>query len=125
MPSLQIPKAYHQPLTTICNSYASVHGYFPASTALQAFLILGIVMFVAGYLAAKLLALAVLTVSTSISATILWCSAEALALLAMRFFGEGRVWQFHQAGLSSLLPSLIINVILYLSMSAAPFPFLR
>ena len=124
MPSLQIPKAYHQPLTTICNSYASVHGYFPKSTALQAFLIVGIVMFVAGYLAAKLLALAVLT-SSSILAAIGWCTAEALALLALRFFHEGRVWRFHHRGLSTPLPSLMVHTLFYLSMLAAPFPVLR
>ena len=119
------PKSYYQPLlTTIPNSYALVHGYFPTSTVLQAFLVIGIVMFVTGYLAAKILALAVLT-STSISAAIGWCSAEALVLLVVRFFGEGRVWRFHQAGLSSPLPSLIVHMCFYISMLAAPFPILR
>jgi hypothetical protein len=124
IPSLQIPKSYHQPLTTICNSYASVHGYFPASTALQAFLVVGIVMFVAGYLTAKLLALAVLT-SSSISAAIGWCTAEALVLLALRFFCEGRVWRFHFPGLSTPLSSLMVHTAFYVSMLAAPFPILR
>jgi len=105
-------------------STASVHGYFPPSATLQAFLVIGIVMFVAGYLGAKLLALAVFA-STSLPATIGWCSAEVLALLAMRFFGEGRVWQFHVAGLSAPLPSLLVHACFYLSMLAAPFPLLR
>ena len=115
---------YKLSTTTIPYSWASVHGYFPASTVLQAFLVIGIVLFVAGYLGAKLLTLAVLT-SASISATIGWCSAEALALLALRFFVEGRVWRFHIAGLSDTLPSLLIHACFYISILATPFPILR
>jgi hypothetical protein len=91
---------------------------------LQGLVIVGIALFVAGYLGAKLLALVVLS-STSFPAAVGWCFTEALVLLMARFFAEGKRWRLHIAGLSGAVPSLLVHVFFYIGMLAAPFPVLR
>ena len=107
-------------------NYGSVHGYFPTnSLVMQTVVVAGIVLFIAGYLVAKLLALVILASGSSILTVAGWCCAEALTLLVMRYFVEGSKWKFHIASLSGLVPSLLLHAIFYIGMLAAPFPFLR
>ena len=84
----------------------------------------GIVLFVAGYLSAKLIALVVLA-SASMPAAVGWCIAEALILLTLRYFAEGRVWRFQMPEFSNLIQSLLVHLLLYVAMLAAPFPVMR
>ena len=81
---------------------------------------LGIVLFTAGSLSAKLLALVVLA-TASMPAAVSWCTAEALALQALRFVAERRVWRFHVEA----MPTLLVNAIAFLCMLGAPLPVLR
>jgi hypothetical protein len=106
-------------------NFGPVHGYFPTSTVMQTVVVAGIVLFIAGYLVAKLLALAIVASGSSILTVAGWCCAEALTLLVMRYFVEGSIWHFHIASLSGLVPSLLVHAFLYIGMLAAPFPFLR
>ena len=104
--------------------WSSVHGYFRRDAIHQGVLMLGILLFVAGYLSAKLIALVVLA-SASMPAAVGWCTAEALVLHMLRYFAEGRVWRFHLQEVSNLLPSLVVHVMMYVAMLAAPFPVMR
>ena len=103
---------------------APVHGYFPTSTVMQSIVVAGIVLFIAGYLAAKLLALVILASVMSFRSAAGWCCVEALALLVLRYMVEGR-WPFHIASLSGPIPSLLFHWVFYLGMLATPFPLLR
>jgi len=76
-----------------------------------------------GYLGAKLISLAILT-HANFYVAVGWCSVEALGLLAMRYFAEG-TWRHHIKGLSGVVPSLMVHVVVYMGMLATPFPFLR
>ena len=105
-------------------NWSKVHGYFPASNMMQGVVITGIVLFVGGYLGTKLVALTILA-STSPVGAVGWCAAEVVALWLLRYFAEGRVWRFHIRGLSGAVPSLILHLVIYLGMLAAPFPMLR
>ena len=102
-----------------------VHGYFPTSTAMQSVVVTGIVLLVAGYLLAKLLALVILANGVSILGVTAWCCLEALTLLVLRYFVEGGLWRFHVASLSGPIPSLLLHAFFYVGMLAAPFPLLR
>ena len=103
---------------------APVHGYFPTSTVMQSIVVAGIVLFIAGYLAAKLLALVILASVMSFRSAAVWCCVEALTLLVLRYVVEGR-WRFHIASLSGPIPSLVLHGVFYLGMLATPFPLLR
>ena len=102
-----------------------VHGYFPTSTAMQSIVVAGIVLFVAGYLVAKLLTLVIFANELSILGVTAWCCLEALTLLVLRYFVEGGLWRFHIASLSGPFPSMLFHAVFYVGMLAAPFPFLR
>ena len=104
---------------------APIHGYFPTSTVMQSIVVVGIVLFIAGYLAAKLLALVILANGVSILGVTVWCCLEALTLLVLRYFVEGGLWRFHVASLSGPIPSLLLHAFFYVGMLAAPFPLLR
>ena len=106
-------------------NFGPVHGYFPSGTVMQIGVVAGIVLFIAGYLVAKLLALVILASGMPVRTVAGWCCLEALALLTSRYFVEGRVWRFHIAPVSSPSMSLLLNGVMYLGMLAAPFPFLR
>ena len=110
---------------TFRTNFGQVHGYFPTTTVLQMVVVAGIVLFIAGYLVAKLLALVILASGMPVLTVTGWCCLEALALLTLRYFVEGRVWRFHIATASSPILVLLLNEGMYLGMLAAPFPFLR
>ena len=103
---------------------APVHGYFPTSTVMQSIVVVGIVLFIAGYFSAKLLAIVILASGMSFRSAAGWCCMEALTLLVLRYTVEGR-WRFHIASLSDPILSLISHGVFYIGMSAAPFPLLR
>ena len=106
--------------------WPSVHGYIPTDRPLrQGMVVLGIVLFISGYLLSKMVALVSLVSGTSFLMVVGWCSIEALALLAARYIAEGGRWRFHRDGLDVLLPSMLTQVVFYIAMLAAPFPFLR
>jgi len=109
---------------TFRTNFGQVHGYFPTTTVLQMVVVAGIVLFIAGYLVAKLLALVILANGISNLAVAGWCCLEALALLVLQYFVE-KTWRFHAATLAALVPSLLFHAIFYIAMLAAPFPFLR
>ena len=92
---------------------------------MQSVVVAGIMLFVAGYLVAKLLALVILANGVSILGVTAWCCLEALTLLVLRYFVEGGLWRFHVASLSGLIPSLLLHAFFYVGMLAAPFPLLR
>ena len=105
--------------------FPSVHGYLPtASMTRQGLALFGILLFVSGYLGAKLTALVTLA-SASVPGAVGWCTAEALVLFALRVVAEGGRWRFHIAGLDGAAMSLVMQALIYLSMLAAPFPLLR
>jgi len=106
-------------------NFGPVHGYFPSSTVMQIGVVAGIVLFIAGYLVAKLLALVILASGMPVLTVTGWCCLEVLVLSTLRYFVEGRVWRFHIAAASSPILSLAVNGVMYLGMLAAPFPFLR
>ena len=106
-------------------NFPSVHGYLPtASMTRQGLVLFGILLFVSGYLGAKLTALVTLA-SASVPSVVGWCTAEALVLFASRVVAEGGRWRFHVAGLDGAAMSLGCHAGFYLSMLAAPFPVLR
>ena len=106
-------------------NFPTVHGYMPTkSTANQVVVMSGIVLFVSGVLGAKLIALVMLA-GASASVAVAWCSVEMVTLFVLRYFAEGQIWRHHMPGLSGVVPSLVVHVGVYLSMLAAPFPFLR
>ena len=109
---------------TFRTNFGQVHGYFPANIVLQMVIVAGIVLFIAGYLVAKLLTLVILANGVSILAVAGWCCLEALALLVLRYFVE-KTWRFHAATLAGPVPSLLLHAFFYIGMLAAPFPFLR
>jgi hypothetical protein len=106
-------------------NYPKNHGYIPTHSKIrQALVLLGIVLFVSGILAAKLIAFATLA-GASIWVAVAWCSTEASALFVLRYFAEGRIWRFHVPNFSGPVSSLLIHAGISLSMLAAPFPTLR
>ena len=107
-------------------NYRSVHGYMPtASSARQGLVLFGILLFVSGYLGAKLTALVTLA-SASVPGAVGWCTAEALVLFALHVVAEGGRWRFHVPGTDGAAMSLVVvHGLFYLSMLAVPFPTLR
>ena len=106
--------------------WPSVHGYIPTDNSIrQGFVVLGIVLFIGGYLLSKLVALVILMSETSFLVAIGLCFIEALALFVARFLAEGGRWQFHISGVDTLLPSMILHGFFYVAMLAAPFPATR
>ena len=102
-----------------------IMGYLPLDNQRrQAVVMVGIVLFTSGYLTAKLIAMAVLA-SASLTVVAAWCTVEFGVFFALRYVAEEGKWRFHAAGLDTLVPSILCQILLYLSMLAAPFPFLR
>ena len=91
----------------------------------QGLVVLGIILFIGGYLLSKLVALVSLVSGTSFLVVVGWCSVEAVALLLARYAAEGRRWRFHYAGLDGALNAALVHATFYTSMLAAPFPVLR
>ena len=91
----------------------------------QGLVLLGIVLFIGGYLLSKMVALVSLASGTSFLVVVGCCSVEAVALLVARYAAEGRRWRFHQAGLDGALSALVIHELFYAGVLAAPFPVLR
>ena len=86
-------------------NYPTVHGYMSKSTVQQAVVMSGIALFVSGVLGAKLVALVVLA-GASASLTVVWCSAEIVALFVLRYFAEGRIWRHHIPGFAGAMLTL-------------------
>jgi len=105
--------------------FPMIHGYIPSKSVVREALVVGgIMLFVSGYFGAKLIALAILA-QASITVVVIWCSVEVLALFALRYFAEERMWRFHGVALSGFAPSLLVQIACYLGMLAVPFPVLR
>ena len=106
------------------NNFGNFHGYIPNSSLGEAAVILGLVLFISGVLAAKLVALAIIVgASTALAAA--WCSIEAASLFALRYFAEERRWKFYIRGISGALPTLVIHLCIYMAAVAAPGPMIR
>jgi len=102
-----------------------VVGYLPLDNQQrQAVVMVGIILFTSGYLAAKLIAIAVFA-RASFVVVVAWCTVEFWVLFALRYVAEEGKWRFHTAGLDTLVPSFFSQILFYLNMLAAPFPFLR
>ena len=81
-----------------------MHGYMPIDSSFrQGLVVLGIILFIGGYLLSKLVALVSLASGTSFLVVVGWCSVEAVALLVARYAAEGRRWRFHRVGLDGSL----------------------
>ena len=91
----------------------------------QGLMLLGIVLFVAGYLLSKLVALVSLASGTSLLVVVGWCSVEAVALFVARYAAEGRRWRFQMAGVDGALSALVLHALFFTGVLAAPFPALR
>ena len=105
-------------------NFGAVHGYYVENSAtMQGLVLVGTILFLMGYLGAKLVALVIL-INADVYVAVGWCSVEALGLLAMRYLAEG-TWRHHIEGLSGVAPSLVVHVVVYMSILATPFPFLR
>jgi len=102
-----------------------VVGYLPLDNQRRQAVVMGaIVLFTSGYLAAKLIAMAVLA-SASLVVVVAWCAAEFGVFFALRYVAEEGKWRYHAAGLDTLVPSIVGQTVFYLSMLAAPFPLFR
>ena len=98
----------------------------PISSSLrQGLVVLGIVLFIGGYLLSKLVALVSLASGTSSLVVVGWCSVEVVALFVARYAAEGRRWRFHLTGLDGALSAFVIHALFYAGVLAAPFPILR
>ena len=95
------------------------------SSVRQGLVVLGIVLFIGGYLLSKLVALVSLASGTSLLVVLGWCSVEVVALLVARYAAEGWRWRFHGKGLDGALSALVLHALFYVGVLAAPFPALR
>ena len=92
----------------------------------QVVVVLGLILFLNGYLLSKLVALVSLASGMSFLMVVGWCSVEAVVLLVVRYIAEGfRYPYFHLAGVDGFVQLLATHGIIYTGMLAAPFPLLR
>ena len=76
----------------------AVIGYLPVlETRKQVLVMLGIFLFVSGYIGVAIISLSVLS-SASALITVLWCLCESLVLLTLRYRAEEGKWHITVAG---------------------------
>eukprot|EP00618_Florenciella_parvula_P016977 CAMPEP_0119473200 /NCGR_PEP_ID=MMETSP1344-20130328/4942_1 /TAXON_ID=236787 /ORGANISM="Florenciella parvula, Strain CCMP2471" /LENGTH=2127 /DNA_ID=CAMNT_0007506261 /DNA_START=134 /DNA_END=6517 /DNA_ORIENTATION=- len=104
--------------------FARVHGYIPSNSQMRKAIVgVGIMSLIMGFLAARMMAMAVLVVGDAEMLGI-WIGAECLCFVFSRAAIES-TFRYYQDGLDSVPVSLILNALTFLGALGVPFPFGR
>eukprot|EP00620_Florenciella_sp_RCC1587_P018684 CAMPEP_0182564282 /NCGR_PEP_ID=MMETSP1324-20130603/6257_1 /TAXON_ID=236786 /ORGANISM="Florenciella sp., Strain RCC1587" /LENGTH=182 /DNA_ID=CAMNT_0024777699 /DNA_START=8 /DNA_END=552 /DNA_ORIENTATION=- len=107
------------------SAFERIHGYMPSSPGARRAVVGGTVVFVSGFLLAKMTALSVLFVgSRSSHVAITWLCLEFIILTLLRAGSEG-TFRFQVFGTDTVLGSLVMDIVLYVLSIGAPLFVLR
>ena len=105
--------------------FARIHGYIPSNSRMRKAIVgVGIMCWIMGFLAARMMAMVVLGIGDAEIFGI-WVGAELVLFMVARTAVEGS-FRFYQAGLDSVPVSLTLNALICLAVAlGVPLPFGR